>query len=313
MSSPEKHFSDNRLIEQERVSKEFQDLMSIEKTPFLRYLVNKNPLLEPILTDYFQRKKPIILIGGESSMGKSLLTGVLRDANDKFFPESGGKALPLTVITWDRMNKMMYDQISIALGTTVNPPDGEVPYSIRSYTGLVMAKTIHFANRNRRAGENIIVESPFLFNRGEKVFQQFPDLQGLSNMVYMYSPESRQLALMSGRRDTKTAGQIPSMTGMRKTILKEIYGNDLPNLSDTDQEAVIEQWLAARAEEVKGLVVRWNPREIPDLFHETRRVLIGKKISPDYMYPSSIGWYAMHELESAVKRINNLEEAVFSS
>ncbi len=85
----------------------------VEQSGVLPQMGHRNPELIPRITDFFVGNKNILIIAGESGMGKSLLTGELRRMHGDLahvLPED--QRTTLCVSSWDRTHQAFFEQIS---------------------------------------------------------------------------------------------------------------------------------------------------------------------------------------------------------
>lgn len=189
----------------------------------LPIMLSGNPDLRQHLINLFVGEKNILIVGGESGMGKSLITtdirGLHEDINAKLPPQL---KVPLVVVSWDRTHAALFEAASVESGSTLSLPKGETHPRGRRIASHVIGDVVRYTKKYIHPNSKIIIETPLIDIRGETLYEELSDMRGQIQTLIMHSPESRERTLAEGRL-MHTSGQPDSMNQIREKLFKVLW------------------------------------------------------------------------------------------
>lgn len=271
----------------------------------IRSMVKKNPDLKMILFDFLFRQKKILIIGGESGMGKSLLVADLRLLQDKMQALLPKKyQFQLVVVSWDRVHQVFFEHASTEVGTTLPLPKGETYLEARQLISKVMSDIVRQAFIYLPAKTKILIEAPLFDFRGENLREQREIYQPFVQTLIMHSPKTRAETLQAGRI-TQTSGQVDSMLAIREKLLKKMLGYHYNSISQEAQEEAVKNWWLNRPGDIS--LIEWDPDDDRTGLEKSVEEYKRENISPDILYPRPISWFTRRQFESVFQTIPSLD------
>ncbi len=271
-------------------------------------LINNNPHFSDKLIDFLTGKKRILIVGGESGMGKSLLVASLRLFQKDLsllFPNEF--PAPLVVISWDRAHQAFYEEASVEAGTTLPLPPGETPVEARSKISQVLTDLVVYALKYLNPHFRIIVEAPLFDQRGENIFVDLEKYRPITQTFIMHSPQMRLATLKEGRL-MATSGQPEFMAIAREKILQKLFGSSHHLLSQEAQEELIKNWWEREIRSFDGQVLHWDLESNKLGVDIAVNAFKEQLIKPDILYPKSISRFSRRLYESVFETIPNLDQ-----
>lgn len=279
----------------------------VEQSGILPQMERKNPGFSNRVNDFLVGDKNILIVGGESGMGKSLLAAEIRQLHaDLRHVLPIEKQNDIAVISWDRTHKAFYEEASTSAGETIPLPKGETPVDGRRIVSGVLADQIQFTRKYIGRRTRILVEAPLIDQRGETIFDELAMCRDNIQTFVMHSPESRQETLEQGRL-METSGQRDAMESMRSKLIQRILGRINIPLSLGEQDEIIKRWWQDQLPQWGGMIVSWDPHEDKDRFQETIRRYQANGLKPDVLAPRALSYATRNQFESIFRAIPDID------
>lgn len=279
----------------------------IEQSGVLPQMVKRNPDLSSRITDFFIGPQNILVIGGESGMGKSLINSDLRKMHGDLqllLPEE--LRTGLAVISWDRTHKAFFEEVSTEIGETTPLPKGETAAVGRRIVSAILGDQIRFIMKYLQPNSRILLEAPLIDTRGETVFQELDGYRHQVQTLIMHSPRTRSETLEQGRL-METSGQRESMLSIREKLLSTILGNTSSIISPDEQDEIIRGWWVQRLAEWGGMVVEWDPDDNREGYNNSVETFKQMGIKPDVLSPRGLSRFTRNQLESIFRTIEDMD------
>jgi hypothetical protein len=300
----------------ERTGNRIRELINQElKTSLgaIKLIGENEPSLYGILASFIASdEQRMLLVGGESGMGKSLLTTDTVWTVKKITDATPKLVSPVAVITWDRVHRMFYDALSVEKGHTIPLPRGETHPDVRKVISTVFCDTVRFATEYFPEARKIIVEAPFIDFRGENLLREPPVKPDNVTLLVMHSPKLRNKVMSEGRiKDT--SGQPPAMKSIRENLLKSILGNTYTDIPIEKWDEIVKKYWEnlLRQLEISGKVIEWDPDIFQDDGEElqlTTERFKSQSISPDQLKPIELSKFTKRYIESVLSTVKDLPE-----
>lgn len=278
-----------------------------EQSGILPQMARRNPEFQDRVTDFFIGKKNILIVGGESGMGKSLVSADLRSLHGELQvilpPElrSG-----LAVISWDRSHKAFFEEVSTEIGETIPLPQGETHLEGRGMVSKLLGDQIRFIKKYLGRDTRILLEAPLINMRGETVFQELEGYRNEAQIFIMCSPKSRYETIRDGRL-METSGQRDSMESIREKLLYRITGMPSAHRSPEEQDEIIKNWWSKQVEEWGGMVVEWDPDDNRVGLKNSQQRFVQLGIKPDVLAPRALSRFTRNQLQSIFLTIPDMD------
>ncbi len=268
--------------------------------------IQKRKELVADLESFFLGNKHIIVIGGESGMGKSLFGAELRTLHQNVqYVMPGRLRTQLSVITWDRTHQVFFEEISTILGTTVPLPRGETHIKARNLISSVLGDQIRFIKKYIGPKTRIIIEAPLIGFRGESLFEELKEYKNEMLTFIMHSPKMRYESFKKGRL-MLTSGQPESMASIREHLLLSITKRR--KVSHDYQDHIVKEWWAKRIQHWgRGALIEWDPDDNRSALEETVAQFMKANIAPDVLSPRPIGRFTRNHIESILYSQSNTD------
>lgn len=283
----------------------------MEQSGILPQMVSRNPELSQRVTDFLLGERGILVVGGESGMGKSLIGADLRKMHEdlqRILPE--GLRTKLVVITWDRTHKVFFDQVSTEAGWSIPLPKGETHSEGRKIVSPVLGDQIRYAKKYLGPDTIILLEAPLIDNRGETIFRELGEFRGETQTLIMHSPKTRYETLQKAERLMETSGQRDSMVAIREKLLYRIMGGAYKSLSDGEQDEVIRRWWIQKLREWGGMVVDWDPDDNREGFNNSVEGFKQAGIRTDLLSPRALSYFTRSQIDSVFLTIRDMDEFI---
>lgn len=278
---------------------------TLSQNGLLPNLTQQNPELMHRLISFFTGEKRIMIVAGESGMGKSLMGADIRALHtDLSLVLDKEQTHPLAIITWDRAHKNFFNVAEIDLGVPLKLPPGETHVDARIKISQAIGVTAQFVFNNM-PDTLLLIEAPLFDHRGEHLYQQLPPtIISQSQLLIMHSPVSRYESLKG--RDLETSGQPPAMVSMRES-LKRIAGIKERHLSQEAEDEAIKLWWQQVLQPIDGMIVEWDPEKDRKRFNETRLNFRKNGIGPDLITPRLVSQYLSSQMTFVLRTIPDID------
>ncbi len=280
--------------------------VAMENSGVLPDMIRRNPSLPDRLSDFLFGDKNILLVGGESGMGKSLISAEIRSLYADLAQVIPTEKLPeLVVSTWDRTHQQFYDEVSAAASTTIQLPQGETPLIGRKMVSDVLEYQARFALRHINRNARILIESPLIDTRGETLFDNLAPFNENIQTFIMHSPDSRNKTLEEGR-SMDTSGQPDSMNQIRERLLTKILPKDNIPTSHDAQDEVIKKWWIEQMKQYNGVLIEWSPYDNEQGYRNSVEKYEQRDIRPDHV-SRQLSYATRNEYESIFRTIRDID------
>lgn len=279
----------------------------IEQSGILPSMAAHNAELPTRVTDFLVGQRNILVIGGESGMGKSLMSADLRKTHSDLqliLPKN--LQTGLAVISWDRTHMAFFEEVSTEIGGTVHLPEGETDIAGRKIVSGVLGDQIRFIRKYFGSNMRILLEAPLIDTRGETVFQELSEYKGIVQTFIMHSPKTRFETLEKGRL-MESSGQPDAMRSIREKLLHNILGNTRIQISPEEQDGIVKLWWAQRLKEWGGIVVEWDPDDNREGYDNSVATYMRMGIKPDVLSPKGLSRFTRNQLESVFRTITDMD------
>lgn len=280
----------------------------IEQSGILPQMTVRNPELPARVTDFLIGQRTVLIVGGESGMGKSLISADLRKMHGDLqliLPEQ--LQTELAVISWDRTHMAFFEEVSTEAGETIPLPTGETHVAGRRIVSSVLGDQIRFIRKYISSNVRILLEAPLIDVRGETVFRELGEYRGEVQTFIMHSPKTRFETLQKGRL-METSGQRDSMQSIREKLLDTILGGTRINIPLEEQDEKIKHWWIQQLEEWGGMVVEWDPDDNREGLNNSVATYIQMGIKSDVLSPKGLSRFTRSQLESIFRTITDMDQ-----
>ena len=279
--------------------------ISIASQPgILQTIVNINPGLINRLALFLEGTKRLLIVGGESANGKSLLVAELAlqyTLVERMQPTPNSA---LAIISYDRIHQLFLYQLGERIGMEIQPPVGETHPRARRLISYLMRDTVLFALSYLSPSTRVIMEAPLLNQRGEIVLDHLYMWKAHTQVLFMHSPETWRRVLHEGTRISKNSGQVPAMKRMRAWRLERLGATSL-SISEQDR-ALHDDWVGQLAGR-DGMVVSWDPRDNEHNYQLTVQRFRQLNIRPDILGPDVLQQYVSSVTDSILSTLPDVK------
>lgn len=280
----------------------------IEQSGILPQMAARNSGLPGRVADFMVGERKILIVGGESGMGKSLISADLRKIHhDLQFVLPEQLQTKLAVISWDRTHQAFYEEVSTEAGETVPLPNGETPLVGRKIVSSILGDQIQFIKKYLGADVRILLEAPLINTRGETVFSELRQYKTETQTFVMHSPKMRYETLQEGRL-MPTSGQTDSMQSIRDKLLFAILRTTYEHLSPEEQDEKIKRWWIKQLKRWGGMLVEWDPDDNRDVYNNSIASYKEMAIKPDILSPRGLSRFTRNQLESIFRTIPDIDQ-----
>lgn len=279
----------------------------IQQSGILPQMAARNPGLPERVADFLVGERRILIVGGESGMGKSLMGADLRKLHSHLqfvLPEQ--LHTKLAVISWDRTHQAFFEEVSTEAGETVPLPKGETHLAGRRIISNVLGDQVQFIRKYLGKNVRILLEAPLIDTRGETVFSELEQYKAETQTFVMHSPKTRHETIREGRL-MPTSAQTDAMESMRDKLLLSILGTTHKHLSPETQDEIIKRWWIQKLEKWGGMLVEWDPDDNRDGYNNSIASYKEMHIKPDILSPRGLSRFTRNQLESIFRTVPDID------
>lgn len=248
----------------------------------LACLLRRHEPLGPKLAAWFAGEKPVLLIGGEPGMGKSLLMGDLAMQYELLAQVHQTLCRPLALISYDRVHFLFLKCLAerTVPGQRSFLPEGETHLEARQLISLILQELLLFAACRLAPGTRIILEAPLIGQRGENLLAMLPDMAGQIQVLILHSPAMWE-EILRQQPARETSAHALAMRQIHEVLLYQRA--ILPGEQEID--LALQQSWQAWLKVYDGCLLTWNPHEDRGSYLHTQAALQAHEITPDPLSP----------------------------